>query len=86
MKTDSANKEVGIAALYLSLNGGNAGKALTNVPAAVDVPEGARLGVAVRSHARVVEADDGDAGLQVRLVAHAADVNDDRGGLGARGA
>ena len=59
---------------------------LTNVPAAIDAEESPRLGVTVRGHARVVEADDGDTRLEGRLVAHATDVDDDGGGLAARGA
>lgn len=56
----------------------------TDVPAVIDTPERARLGVTVGGHARVVEADDGDAGRQVGLIAHTADVNHDGRGLRRR--
>lgn len=61
-------------------------KKLTDVSSLVDIPEGSGPSIAVGGDARVVEADDGDAGLEVGLVVHAADVDDDGGGLGARGA
>lgn len=57
----------------------------TDIPPVIQRPKRAGLGVAIGRHGRVVEADDGDARLQVRLALHAADVDDDGdGALGAR--
>lgn len=54
----------------------------TDITPIVDIPKRPRLRIAVGRDARVVEAHDGDPRLQVRLVRHAADVDNHRCGTG----
>lgn len=49
----------------------------TYISPLVQIPKRTRLGIAIRRDRRVIKANNGNAGRKIRLVRHAADIDDD---------